>query len=640
MCMSRFASIRARSIVLLCLSFLFSFTTHLRAGEYQNTFIWTDQTGDGEFYNPGNWVPTVVPFSTNDLIQLNSGKLTFPANAVFGGLDFSGGELAGTCLLEGTMHWTGGHLSGTLVVGTNRNLFITGPGDKFISRGGLLALSGFVYFNQGNLRVDVQNDGDAAIEIRDRALLTVQNTAFLVGSKLRKCAINNGGAIRVTGGNNIVISSMTLNGFNVDGAELTLEDCQVGAPIIVEYNAILNVGSGTVVIADRFRSSGLTRLAGNVTAFLTGNFSFEGGTLTGTMGLSGSFNWLAGDLQAALGIGNLATLNIFGGDTKLLSHGGSILIQDLASIFWTSGNIQIEKEDNAVAIQIMPTCVFDINTDAVIYSTNTAIPLIVNDGTLRKIGGYGITDFNSVAFQSSGTNEAFAGTLNFNAGFLQTAGVTRLSGGAIGGSTLTFTGGLLTGAGNIGANVINGATVIPGGIINITGSYTQTPAGLLRIDSILPLSESAFARLNITGLATLDGTLQVSLATGATFHFGDAFPALTYRSVTGNFATSNFPTLPSALAFYNQFMPTKMRIVAGDNGGIMPVNTLRLTRSLPGAQELRFTAEPDRHYRIQASTNLVDWIDLIGASSPTGFLRCTDPAAGQFDHRFYRAISP
>jgi hypothetical protein len=46
------------------------------------------------------------------------------------------------------------------------------------------------------------------------------------------------------------------------------------------------------------------------------------------------------------------------------------------------------------------------------------------------------------------------------------------------------------------------------------------------------------------------------------------------------------------------------------------------------------------HYTIQVSSNLVNWqpfTNLVGSNSPLNF---SDPAAGNFKQRFYRAVMP
>jgi hypothetical protein len=52
------------------------------------------------------------------------------------------------------------------------------------------------------------------------------------------------------------------------------------------------------------------------------------------------------------------------------------------------------------------------------------------------------------------------------------------------------------------------------------------------------------------------------------------------------------------------------------------------------------TGPRQQAYRIQASTNLVDWSDLMNAVGTNQTILLNDPAAANFRERFYRAVSP
>ena len=145
--------------------------------------------------------------------------------------------------------------------------------------------------------------------------------------------------------------------------------------------------------------------------------------------------------------------------------------------------------------------------------------------TLIKIAGGGITTFSGLAFTNRGTIEATAGTLNFQPGFLQSAGITRLAGGKLLSSgTFSLQGGVLDGTGVLTGSVLNAAQVKPGtspGKITIAGPYAQTTSGsfAVELNGLAPGTE--FDQLAVSGAVTLGGTLQVTLGfappNGATF---------------------------------------------------------------------------------------------------------------------------
>jgi hypothetical protein len=55
---------------------------------------------------------------------------------------------------------------------------------------------------------------------------------------------------------------------------------------------------------------------------------------------------------------------------------------------------------------------------------------------------------------------------------------------------------------------------------------------------------AGYDALQVSGLATLGGTLNVFLGPGYTPSPGDVFAVLTYGSRSGTFATINLPSLP------------------------------------------------------------------------------------------------
>jgi len=170
-------------------------------------------------------------------------------------------------------------------------------------------------------------------------------------------------------------------------------------------------------------------------------------------------------------------------------------------------------------------------------------------------------------FTNSGTLEIQSGTLGFNSGsFSQTTGETKLSGGALNGSTFGFAGGKLSGNGTINAVVINGGVLSPGsspGTITINGSYTQTSAGILKVELSGPAAGTEFDRLVVNGPASLAGGLNVTLLNGYMPTLNDPFSIMTYSSHAGTFATVNFPALQNGVALKPQYSTTELNLQTG-----------------------------------------------------------------------------
>jgi hypothetical protein len=130
------------------------------------------------------------------------------------------------------------------------------------------------------------------------------------------------------------------------------------------------------------------------------------------------------------------------------------------------------------------------------------------------------------------------GTVSLVAAYLQATGSLQLANGAE-----------LSGTGTIAANFSNAGTVDVGGIggtgtLNVDGDYTQQSNGVVNIE-ILNDGRSFggnYGVLAVSGLATLDGTLNVSLLPGYQINAGEVYSVLTYGARSGTFAYINYPS--------------------------------------------------------------------------------------------------
>ena len=166
-------------------------------------------------------------------------------------------------------------------------------------------------------------------------------------------------------------------------------------------------------------------------------------------------------------------------------------------------------------------------------------------GTVTKSGGDQRADFQST-FDNAGTVDAQSGaSLSFTSSFMQTAGITQLTGGSISTtSPMSFTGGSLIGFGTITGDVsMDAATLSPGSspdILNVT-NLTLTSNSILDIDvdGVNP-GVGGHDQINVTNNATLAGTLNVNL--GFAPSDGDTFDFITCGGTcSGTFAVENLP---------------------------------------------------------------------------------------------------
>ena len=159
-------------------------------------------------------------------------------------------------------------------------------------------------------------------------------------------------------------------------------------------------------------------------------------------------------------------------------------------------------------------------------------------------------------------------TVGGGANYTQTAGTTTVGG------TLTTTGladiqgGSLLGAGTVSSNLTNAGQVGPGtsaGTLNISGNYTQTSAGTLNSEIGGTTVSTEYDQLAVSGTATLDGTLNVTLINSFTPSDGDRFDAITFASSSGDFATNNGLTISASEFFYKSYSAGMMGLEAAMN---------------------------------------------------------------------------
>ena len=319
-------------------------------------------------------------------------------------------------------------------------------------------------------------------------------------------------------------------------------------------SANLNGGGFAFNPGMTFTGSGFFGVNGGIN--LTGNSGIANfnlttnGSISGTFTNSGTMNWSGGTLSATMTIAPGGVLNISGGAQK--NFYGTINNQGVVT--WSGSGVIAAGSGGAFNNQ--SGGLFDVQGDATYYYAIVSQPSFNNAGTFRKSAGAGTTAFNSIPFSNTGTVDIQRGTLNFDNGF------------------------------------------------------TQTAAGTLQMEVGGLTPGSVFGRLVVNGQATLAGALNVTLINSFTPQFGDAFSVLTYNSRSGNFASINLPALPNALALTAQYNSANLTLLTVNAGGNNQTNAFQIARASNGLPELRFTGEPNHTYRIQASTNLVDWLDI------------------------------
>ncbi|HKS22367.1 MAG TPA: IPT/TIG domain-containing protein [Thermoanaerobaculia bacterium] len=270
------------------------------------------------------------------------------------------------------------------------------------------------------------------------------------------------------------------------------------------------------------------------------NLTLSNGTLKGLANLTvtGTMNW-SGDstLQesGSITIPVGATLNISGSGTRFLDVR---TIHNAGTINWSGANI---SEYNNALIDNQSGALFLASGDNFIYNHCgcSAPQTISNNGTFRKQGTGGTTQiFQSFSSLAAGSVDIQSGTVVFNSGTI--AGAINVASGAtlsvpsgastainstvfLGNGTLSVSGGTLS----VGGNLSIQAMTFSGGFVTGAGDLSTTASGAITwsADSTFTGSGSvtipAGGQLNITGSGTrfIDGR---TLHNAGTINWGGA----------------------------------------------------------------------------------------------------------------------
>jgi hypothetical protein len=311
--------------------------------------------------------------------------------------------------------------------------------------------------------------------------------------------------------------------FSNDGTVNWLTPLQIPLNAATDPAAALRILQANSVTGNGVLTGGLTALVGNDGSSLIGN---DGATLVASGG---------GNLVASGG-GNLVAS---GGGNLVASGGGNLVATG-------GGNLVASGGGNLVA---------------------------TGGGNLVASGG---GNFQPTARMKAATAAAAPG-------YTQNSGETNLSACTIVGP-VTLNGGVLSGTGFIQGDLTNnGGYISTGhspGVMAVIGNFAQSANGTLIIKKGGP-SPSQFDQLQVGGVASLGGKLDIKTINGYTPDPADTFCPLGFGSVSGTFAsvssnaqvtvnasgllTSVDPTKPNPTNGQPLNIATRLQIQSGDN---------------------------------------------------------------------------
>jgi len=374
-----------------------------------------------------------------------------------------------------------------------------------VSAGGTLTNQGVVSAHVLNVNGNLINDASGTIEgfmpgntVSVTGQFTNSGTVDLRFGSASFGSLNNHTGSLFRAGADVVLGNVSSDGI-----------IQVVSPGQNQPPASFTVGGGLI-------TGGLLNVAGSggvgASASVAGNIN---NTTSGIIEV---------DTLSSLSSASLTNSGLFrtgvqgtGGDTvranTLSNLAGGILL--LGGVGDTG---QFGSVNNAGGISIANGANLQIVSS---HAPTTAIPGLLNTGNV--IIAHGGTLFDTLTYSQTAGQTTVDGTLQVS-----------------GHSNVLFSGGTVYGnEGDIRGNTVSNAAFNIGdgpmtvGLMAINGNYSQGPNGSLYVD-IASLTQ--FDQLNISGHASLNGTLYVDLLNGYVPQIGNMFDVVNYSSGSGTFS--------------------------------------------------------------------------------------------------------
>lgn len=361
---------------------------------------------------------------------------------------------------------------------------------------------------------------------------------------------------------------------NVTGGNLTVSQ---HASLTSSGTVTINPGRSLILSTGSFNATGGTLGGGGACSLtsLAADFSVP----TGDIDLTGSGCTIAGAVLVGAGrnwnltncavsasldvLGTLLTQGTTSVSGALITSPGSIIrieaipgnsaTLSVSTGFTNNGTIEISSPLGWPSSLVVSSGTLTNAPGGVIGSlpagsgSRTLTAELDNQGTLELATGL-VVDKSSADHRNSGTINVTGGNLVLtqagttpsftNSGLISISGTRSLSGSG-GAPFVNDTTGVIQGTGTFdvtGMAFSNSGTVNPGaspGQLTVTGAFPQSSSGNLNIELGGLTAGTTYDRLAVSGAATLDGAVNLSLVNGFTPSPGDSFRVVTAASVNG-----------------------------------------------------------------------------------------------------------
>jgi len=474
---------------------------------------------------------TAGDFTNNGVLNVGGGS-AFDVN---GNLTNQSGTTltGGTYLVSGTLQYNGAN-----IVTDAAKITLNGASSQIVNQSSANALTNLATITSaGSLTLTGGQSFTTTGSFTNGGTLAVGNgsTFTLSGAALTNSgtlSLSGNGLLEGSSGTQTLTSSGTIEGSgNVGNAMLGIVNtgsvlANQGTALVINPNSAGFNNKGSLLA----NAGSTLDITGPANSFL--NFNSGTGTLTG-----GNYTVL-GTLQFdnANIVTNAANITLLGIQSQIVNQSSANGLANFATNaaggtftlaggrnFTTAGNFT-----NNGGLVVNSGSKFTVNGNLTNFSGGT-----LTGGTYRLYGG--TLQFNGASIVTNAANITLSGTTSeitdgtHNALANFTSNVAMASFILQDGQDLTTAGGSFTNAGYLGVGT--GSTFTVG-----NGSYTQNSSGLLDIAIQTTKAGTEYGSLDVSGSATLDGALDISLIGIPTLTVGETFDIVNGSSVACGWA--------------------------------------------------------------------------------------------------------
>jgi len=457
----------------------------------------------------------------------------------------------------------GSNASGTLLVADGGRLSLTSNIE--VGDSGTSSVTNLLEATGENSRVDAGTELTIGAQGGVRGTMSVREGAMVTNGTDAFIGLANGTTAVATVGE----LGSTLNArWEVGG------DLYIAGNRDLGSTGSFTTGSGTLNI----EANGTVRVAGFAVLKDRGTINLSGGTFVAdnlifqnvAAGSDPTFNWNSGTLRYSEG------KTFSWGDTSVLFAGGPAVLDADKHLAFDGVVVlgeEIRLNGGELSISSITPTNFRSNVDFDAGTLNLTGPSVVVTGN-GPFGNVAVIDqdqtlnvTNALFVQSDGLLSVAGGNLTMGTGVIVAGGTLVVADGTIDfGTQLVNEGDVVLIDATTSGTLSNSAdltlvnTVLGESFVNSAGSTLSIGLG----------NAGSLDQLQLTGSATLGGTLNVSLHDPTSFAFGDEIDLILADAVTGTFDNTLLPTLGAGLAFDMLYEANRVAlqvVLAGDYNG-------------------------------------------------------------------------